>query len=99
MTHSGIRLTNVKDNEILGKLVRSAASGDNGDMQAKSIDTTANHADVQVRIVVLPIGNDEQRQLDDDEASVTIIMSDQNRKREIYPTTLQSVDNGPASFC
>jgi DNA-binding CsgD family transcriptional regulator len=84
-----IRLANAKDNEVLEKLVRTAASGDNGDMQAKSIETTANHGDVRARIVVLPISNDEQRQLDDDEASVTIIISDQNQQRAMAPQVLQ----------
>jgi DNA-binding CsgD family transcriptional regulator len=84
-----IRLSNIKDNEVLEKLVRTAASGDSGDMQAKSIETTANHADVRVRIVVLPVSKDEQRQLDDDEASVTIIISDQNQQRAMAPHVLQ----------
>lgn len=83
-----IRLTNVQDNEVLEKMVRTAASGDDGEMQAKTIET--NHADVRARIVVLPISNDEQRQLDDDEASVAIVISDHNQQRTMAPHVLQN---------
>lgn len=83
------RLTNAMDNEVLEKMVRTATSADNGYLQAKSIETSASHADVRARIVVLPISNDEQRQLDDNEASVTIIISDKNQQRAMAPHLLQ----------
>jgi DNA-binding CsgD family transcriptional regulator len=84
-----IQLTNTKDNDALCGLIRTAASGDNGDMQAKTIETLATHSNTRVRIAVLPISNDEKKQLEDDEARVVLVLSDNNQQRAMASRVLQ----------
>jgi DNA-binding CsgD family transcriptional regulator len=84
-----IRLTNAKDNETLCGLIRTAASGDKADLQAKTIETLATHSNTRVRIAVLPISTDEKRQLDDDEAGVVLVLSDNNQQRAMASQVLQ----------
>lgn len=84
-----IRLTNTKDNDALGGLIRTAASGNNDDMQAKNIETLASQGGARVRIAVLPVSSDEKRQLDDDEAGVVLVLSDNNQQRTMASSVLQ----------
>jgi DNA-binding CsgD family transcriptional regulator len=84
-----IRLTNAKDNDALCGLIRTAASDNKADMQAKTIETLATHSNTGVRIAVLPISNDEKRQLDDDDASVVVVLSDNNQQRAMASHVLQ----------
>jgi DNA-binding CsgD family transcriptional regulator len=84
-----IRLTNTKDNDVLCGLIRTAASGANADMHAKTIETVAAHSNTRVRVAVLPISNDEKKQLDDDEAGVVLILSDNNQQRAMASHVLQ----------
>lgn len=85
-----ILLTNANDNEALCGLIRTAAAGDSGDMQAETIETMASHSDARVRIAVLPISGDEKRQLDDDEARVVLVISDNNQQRAMAQKVLQN---------
>jgi DNA-binding CsgD family transcriptional regulator len=84
-----IRLANIKDNDALSGLIRTAASGNNDDMQARNIETLAPQGGARVRITVLPVSNDEKRQLDDDEAGVVLVLSDNNQQRIMASSVLQ----------
>jgi DNA-binding CsgD family transcriptional regulator len=84
-----IRLANARDNAALCGLVRTAAAGDPGDRQARTIETAAAHGGTRVRVAVLPISHAEQRQLDDDQACVALVVSDSRQQRAMAPHVLQ----------
>lgn len=84
-----IRLTHAKDNDVLCGLMGSATVGDSADMHVKTIETVAENSNTRVRITVLPITNSEQRQLEDDDAQVALIISDVHQLRTMAPHVLQ----------
>lgn len=83
-----IQLANSKDNDLLEKMISTASNGENGDIQIRTIETVAGHADVRSRIVVLPISRDEQKKIDDDDACVVIVISDHNQQRSMASDVL-----------
>ena len=83
------RLANAKENDILEKLILTAASSENGDIPIRTIETTSINSGERARIVVLPISRDEQKKIDDDEARVVIVISDHKQQRSMASDVLQ----------
>lgn len=84
-----LRLTAPKDHAALEQLIRAAGAGDNRDVRARAIDTVGDGDGMRARVLVLPIDNEEQRHLDDDQARVAVIITDVNQQRAMAPELLQ----------
>lgn len=84
-----VQLTNTKDHEVLCGLIRATATSDNGDMQARTIETEVARTNTRMRIAVLPISHDEKKQLEDDDASVVLVLSDNNQQRAMASHVLR----------
>lgn len=89
-SHFGrIRLTAPKDNVALDQLIRAAGASDNRDVRAHAIDAVGDKDGMRAKILVLPINNEEQRHLDDNQARVALIITDINQQRAMAPQLLQ----------
>lgn len=82
-----LQMKSAKEDQTLRQLIRSAVSTD--DPQGGAVVTSDAAGDVQARVVVLPIGRDEQKRLDDQEARAVVVIADSERKRALAPQFLQ----------
>ncbi|MYM84481.1 hypothetical protein GTP44_21330 [Duganella sp. FT50W] len=89
-SHLGrIRLAVPDDNAALIQLIRAAGASDHRDFRVGAIDTVGVRDGMQARILVLPIEHEERRHLDDNQAQVTLIITDINQQRTMAPHLLQ----------
>ncbi|MBC3810086.1 helix-turn-helix transcriptional regulator [Undibacterium aquatile] len=82
-----LQMKSSKEDQTLRERIFSAISA--CDPQGGAVVTSDAAEDVQVRVVVLPIGRDEQKRLDDQEARAVVVITESERKSALAPQFLQ----------
>ena len=81
-----IGLADAAANDALGRLIRTAAAGDEGQVHTLAIANAQGGA--RARILVLPVSRAGQQHLDDDEARAVIVITDHDQQRAMAARVL-----------
>jgi DNA-binding CsgD family transcriptional regulator len=83
-----IRLSIAADHDAMISLIHAA--GARPDAHARTMELNTPDGTTRVRLAVLPISHDEKARLEDDEASVVLVLSDSHQQRATASHVLQN---------
>lgn len=83
-----IQMKSSRDDRILNQLIKAASLPEHA--QGGAFITSEDDGDVKAKVVVLPIGGNEQKHLDDFDAKAVIVIADNEQQRVMAPQVLQN---------
>lgn len=88
-SHFGrIQLSATKDSAVLDQMIRAVGSGNGQPGRVMTIETATIDGATRARVIVLPMSQQGQAQLDDDKACAALVISHIDQQRQMAPQLL-----------